>query len=207
MNSFFPLNLLKNAKHLKIFILGTSSLVGICILFFSFVYVKAFEKNYANPLALTTEGKIIPSKLVPLEKLFVKEATEHLLTFTHYFFSYDQYNYAARIQKALSLGDDSIKIAYQRLKEKDLWYNLVVENSIVQKIKAQEASFFISIKEKGPHGWPFQIQAPLEITSSDKNQTFLLAVKGILKKTKRVNGSNPHGLLITAFTFEKKKLP
>lgn len=148
MKPTYLLDLLKNAKVLKIFILGSSLIVGVCILFLSFVYVKTFERNYAKPLQISTQGQLIPSELVKVEDLFAKEAREHLLTFSTYFFSYDQYNYAARIQKALLLGDSSIQIAYERLKGKELWYSFVVENSMVQTLNSKHAS--ISIGQKGP---------------------------------------------------------
>lgn len=196
------IKLRESARILKIFIVGSFLLVSASIFVFSVLYVKKFRSSFERLLAITDTGEVFSPKMIKLENQFSLEAINHIKTFLEYFFSYDQNNYLRRIKKTLLLGDASVKLAYEKRKNKEYIYSSTVENSILSKILFSAIANEIMLEYKKDHTWGFFIETQLQIDTSGKKDLFLLKAKGTLQKTKRQIRVNPHGLLICDFSYE-----
>jgi len=194
------LNFLKSQNLVKTFILGSSLFVSLIILLVSQSSLKSFKKDFSKALIISSNGEIITPEIIKVEDIFLVEAKDHLKNFMDCFFSFDQFSFDSQLQKALSLGDHSIKLAYERLKKTH--YDQIIEKSISQKVKWQNLSSEIEIGEQTQRGWFFQIKTLLEINISNEKTHDILQAKGFLTKVKR-NPKNPHGLLISDFSFTK----
>ena len=86
-----------------------------------------------SAFAVSTEGSVIPLKLVSQYENLEVEALAHLELFHKYFYNIDAGNYETRLEKALWLGNSSVDALY-RQKKSDGVYNRLLQYSLVQKV-------------------------------------------------------------------------
>lgn len=198
-------NVIENFNLIKYYIIGISAIcISLIICFFYFSH-KNHLYNMNHAFKINTSGELIPMEVVELRKEFSTEAKHHLKIFVDSFFGYDQNNYESQIEKALWLGDDSIKEAYERFKNVEGWYDKVVQNSIIQKILWREDPNEIEIKDiEKEEPWPFELKTLLEINLSGNKKFYDLLIRGNLIRVSRHYPKNPHGFLITHFTYRLK---
>lgn len=83
--------------------------------------------------AISTDGSIIPLKLVTQKENFRVEALAHLALFHTYFYNIDPSNYESNLEKALWLGNSSVSNLFRQKKAEGV-YNRLLQYSLVQKV-------------------------------------------------------------------------
>ena len=160
------------------------------------------NKNAMNSaFAISTDGSIIPLKLVSQKENFKVEALAHLQLFHNYFYNIDASNYEKNLKKALWLGNSSVDNLY-RQKKADGVYNRLLQYSLVQKALSIDSQL---TENNGSYG--FTTKTIFEINRGSIIDTYELVSTGNLIMVDRNFPNNPHGLLITNY-FENtlKKL-
>ncbi len=161
----------------------------------------ANKKVLNSAFAITTDGSIIPLKLVTQKENFKVEALAHLELFHTYFYNIDASNYDKNLEKALWLGNSSVDNLY-RQKKSDGVYNRLLQYSLVQEVLSIDSK----IDEKNG-SYAFRTVTIFEINRGSIVDTYELVSTGNLIMVDRNFPNNPHGLLITNY-FENtlKKL-
>ena len=179
--------------------------VVVCALLSSTFSVWVAFNTHKNALnsafAISTDGSIIPLKLVTQKENFKVEALAHLELFHEYFYNIDASNYQRNLEKALWLGNSSVDNLY-RQKKADGVYNRLLQYSLVQKVLSIDSSI---IENNGLFN--FKTTTLFEINRGSVIDTYELVSSGNLIVVDRNFPNNPHGLLITNY-FENtlKKL-
>ena len=179
--------------------------VVVCALLSSTFSVWVAFNTHKNALnsafAISTDGSIIPLKLVTQKENFKVEALAHLELFHEYFYNIDASNYQRNLEKALWLGNSSVDNLY-RQKKADGVYNRLLQYSLVQKVLSIDSSI---IENNGLFN--FKTTTLFEINRGSVIDTYELVSSGNLIVVDRNFPNNPHGLLITDY-FENtlKKL-
>ncbi|MCK0156369.1 conjugal transfer protein TraK [Cellulophaga sp. F20128] len=159
------------------------------------------QKALNSAFAISTDGSIIPLKLVTQKENFKVEALAHLELFHNYFYNIDASNYERNLEKALWLGNSSIDNLY-RQKKADGVYNRLLQYSLVQKVLGIKSQI---VEKNGTYN--FKTVTLFEINRGSIIDTYELVSSGNLIMVDRNFPNNPHGLLITSY-FENtlKKL-
>jgi hypothetical protein len=179
--------------------------VVVCALLLSTFSVWVAFNTHKNALnsafAISTDGSIIPLKLVTQKENFKVEALAHLDLFHNYFYNIDASNYERNLEKALWLGNSSVDNLY-RQKKADGVYNRLLQYSLVQKVISIDSR----INETNG-SYSFITTTLFEINRGSVIDTYELVSSGNLIVVDRNFPNNPHGLLITDY-FENtlKKL-
>jgi len=179
--------------------------VVVCALLLSTFSVWVAFSTHKNALnsafAISTDGSIIPLKLVTQKENFKVEALAHLDLFHNYFYNIDASNYERNLEKALWLGNSSVDNLY-RQKKADGVYNRLLQYSLVQKVISIDSR----INETNG-SYSFITTTLFEINRGSVIDTYELVSSGNLIVVDRNFPNNPHGLLITDY-FENtlKKL-
>lgn len=158
--------------------------------------IKQHKQMIENAFAISTEGSVIPLKLVSQYENMEVEALSHLELFHQYFYDIDAGNYESQLEKALWLGNSSVDALY-RQKKADGVYNRLLQYSLVQKVKSISSRINI---QKEPY--VFETTTVFEINRGSVIDTYELLTMGSLIHVDRNFPNNTHGLLITEF-FEK----
>ncbi|WP_428743314.1 conjugal transfer protein TraK [Tenacibaculum sp.] len=166
-----------------------------CILSILMV-IKLHKETVDNAFVVSTDGSVIPLKLVSQQENLKVEALSHLELFHTYFYGIDASNYEKNLEKALWLGNSSVDALY-RQKKSDGVYNRLLQYSLVQRILSIESKVDI---QNGPYR--FETKTIFEINRGSITDTYELITTGNLIKVDRNFPKNTHGLLITNF-FEK----
>jgi len=158
--------------------------------------IKQHKQMTENAFAISTEGSVIPLKLVSQYENLEVEALSHLELFHKYFYDIDATNYERQLEKALWLGNSSVDALY-RQKKADGVYNRLLQYSLVQKVT--EVSSQVNI-QKEPYA--FETTIFFEINRGAVIDKYELISSGSLIHVDRSFPNNTHGLLITDY-FEK----
>ncbi|MBD0831522.1 conjugal transfer protein TraK [Aestuariibaculum sediminum] len=158
--------------------------------------IKQHKQMIESAFAVSTEGSVIPLKLVSQYENLEVEALAHLELFHKYFYNIDAGNYESQLEKALWLGNSSVDALY-RQKKADGVYNRLLQYSLVQKVT--QISSQVNI-QKEPY--MFETTTVFEINRGSVIDTYELVTTGSLIHVDRNFPNNTHGLLITTF-FEK----
>lgn len=190
-------------------ILQLNRIVVIVVVFFAFSSSifsgwMAFIMNKRalnSAFVVTTNGEVIPLKLVSQRENFKVEALAHLELFHQYFYNIDASNYEKNLEKALWLGNSSVDNLY-RQKKADGVYNRLIQYSLVQKVLSIN-----SVIEKQDDNYSFKTITIFEINRGSIIDRYEIVSTGSLLNVDRHFPNNPHGLLITNY-FENtlKKL-
>tara|TARA_R110002033_G_scaffold66981_3_gene117956 strand:+ start:1694 stop:2311 length:618 start_codon:yes stop_codon:yes gene_type:complete len=179
--------------------------VVVCALLSSTFSVWVAFNTHKNALnsafAISTDGSIIPLKLVTQKENFKVEALAHLELFHEYFYNIDASNYERNLEKALWLGNSSVDNLY-RQKKVDGVYNRLLQYSLVQKVLSIDSEI-----NENNGSYNFMTTTLFEINRGSVIDTYELVSSGNLIVVDRNFPNNPHGLLITNY-FENtlKKL-
>ena len=116
---------------------------------------------------------------------------DHIKTFHHYFFTLDpdEKVIQSNISAALNLADESAKRAYDNLKEKGYFNNLIAAN-ISQEIAVDSISLDLN-----QYPYPFRCYATQQLIRATSTITRKLVTSGTLRNVSR-SDNNPHGFLI-----------
>ncbi len=158
-----------------------------------FLVVKLHKETVNNAFAITTEGSVIPLKLVSQYENLEVEALAHLELFHRYFYHIDASNYEKHLEKALWLGNSSVDGLYQQ-KKADGVYNRLLQYSLVQRVISIDSKVNI---QKAPY--TFETTTFFEVNRGAIIDTYELKTTGNLIHVDRNFPNNTHGLLITNF--------
>jgi len=151
------------------------------------------KKALNNAFAISTNGEVIPLKLVSQKENFKVETLAHLELFHNYFYNIDASNYEKNLEKALWLGNSSVDNLY-RQKKADGVYNRLLQYSLVQKVLSIDSQ----IEEKNGT-YSFRTITIFEINRGTIIDIYELVSTGNLIMVDRNFPNNPHGLLITNY--------
>lgn len=172
------------------------SVVAACLLtsVTAMLTVFRFNKKMMNSaFVVTTDGSVIPLKLVSQRENMEVEALAHLDLFHHYFYGLDGSNYVRNLEKALWLGDSTVDNVY-RQKKSDGVYNRLLQYSLVQKVIGIDTELSLSNEVIA-----FRSETIFEINRGSVIDRYQLVTTGNLVKVDRNFPNNTHGLLITDF--------
>ncbi|MGJ5641496.1 conjugal transfer protein TraK [Formosa sp. S-31] len=155
--------------------------------------VKQHKSMLEHAFAISTEGNVIPLKLVTQYENLEVEALAHLELFHNYFYDIDASNYQRQTEKALWLGNSSVDALY-RQKKADGVYNRLLQYSLVQKVTSVKSTINI---QKSPY--EFHTTTVFEINRGSIVDHYELITTGTLIHVDRNFPNNTHGLLITDF--------
>lgn len=197
-----PLNHIKIASVFNLtpyFILGLLLVILslIASLFYSFFQLDRYREKHA--ISLTQTPLLLPKEKEKMKRSLEISAKAHLRDFIELFFSYNKKNYQERIERALWMGDDSIRQIYESFQR---WYNTVDQNEVIQKISWEDPDNQIQLQYKENHTWEFFLTSSLDIgyATGEKKENVLQA-KGQLKEVSKDFPLNPHGFLICNFSY------
>lgn len=172
-----------------------------CSIFSLFMTFWMHNKSLNSAFAISTEGSVIPLRLVEVKENFKVEALAHLELFHLYFYGVDASNYKRNLEKALWLGDSSVSELFQQKKSEGI-YNRLLQYSLIQKVLDIDTQ----LRDRGDY-FSFRTVVVFEIKRGAVTDTYQLTTSGNLIHVDRNFPHNPHGLLVTNF-FENtlKKL-
>lgn len=174
-------------------VIGAALTCIVCIL----SVIKLHNETVNNAFVVSTDGNVIPLKMVRQQENLEVEILSHLELFHTYFYHIDASNYEKHLEKALWLGNSSIDALY-RQKKADGVYNRLLQYSLVQKVLKVESK--IDIQQEP---YQFETTTAFEINRGSVTDTYELVTTGNLINVDRNFPKNTHGLLITNF-FENK---
>lgn len=197
-----PFKNIYNVLKLNRFIVITVVVCAMsCSVFSLYMTFWMHQKSLNSAFAISTEGSVIPLKLVEVKENFKVEALAHLELFHLYFYGLDASNYEHNLEKALWLGDGSVSELFQQKKSEGI-YNRLLQYSLIQRVleidtQLQDQDDFFS----------FRTVVVFQIKRGEVTDTYQLTTSGNLIHVDRNFPHNPHGLLVTNF-FENglKKL-
>jgi len=189
-------------KHIKTF---SIFLIIACILTSGFVVYKSFEmvKTVQEKIYILANGKAIEAFSAERKDNVGVELRDHIKMFHHYFFTLDpdEKVIQANISSALNLADESAKKAYDNLKEKGYYNNLISAN-ISQEISVDSTKLDID-----QYPFYFRCYATQKLVRSTSTITRKLITQGYLRNVSR-SDNNPHGFLIQRWeTLENRDEP
>lgn len=172
-----------------------------CSVFSLYMTFWMHKKSLNSAFAISTEGNVIPLRLVEVKENFKVEALAHLELFHLYFYGIDASNYERNLEKALWLGDSSVSDLFQQKKSEGI-YNRLLQYSLIQKVLDIDTQ----LQNQGDY-FSFSTVVVFEIKRGEVTDTYQLNTSGNLIHVDRNFPHNPHGLLVTNF-FENglKKL-
>lgn len=189
-------------KHIKTF---SIFLIIACILTSGFAVYKSFEmvKTVQEKIYILANGKAIEAFSAERKDNVGVELRDHIKMFHHYFFTLDpdEKVIQANISSALNLADESAKKAYDNLKEKGYYNNLISAN-ISQEISVDSTKLDID-----QYPFYFRCYATQKLVRSTSTITRKLITQGYLRNVSR-SDNNPHGFLIQRWeTLENRDEP
>lgn len=158
--------------------------------------IKQHKQMIESAFVISTEGSVIPLKLVTQYENLEVEAFAHIELFHKYFYNIDAGNYESQLEKALWLGNSSLDALY-RQKKADGVYNRLLQYSLVQKVT--QVSSQVNIQREP---YQFETTTIFEINRGAVIDRYELISTGSLIHVDRSFPNNTHGLLVTNY-FEK----
>lgn len=177
-------------SHIKRFSLF---LISACLLISGFAIYKGLSiaDHAQQRVYILANGKVLEAVSADRKDNIAVELRDHIKMFHHYFFTLDpdEKVIQANISLALNLADESAKRAYDNLKEKGYFNNLISAN-ISQEIVVD--STLLDIKE---YPYYFRCYATQKLIRATSTVTRKLLTTGTLRNVSR-SDNNPHGFLI-----------
>ena len=177
-------------SHIKRFSLF---LILACLLISAFAIYKGFTiaDRAQQRVYILANGKVLEAAAGERKDNISVEIKDHIKMFHHYFFTLDpdEKVIQANILAALNLADESAKRAYDNLKEKGYFNNLISAN-ISQEIVVD--STHIDLDE---YPYPFKCYATQRLIRATSTLRRKLITSGTLRNVAR-SDNNPHGFLI-----------
>jgi conjugative transposon TraK protein len=180
------------------FILVTAGVIMLC----GFCVYKSFRMvtGAQGKIYVLASGKAMQAFAEERKENIPVEAKDHIAAFHQYFFtlSPDDKQILAGITKALYLGDESVKRAYDNLKESN-YYTSIISGNVSQAVKTD--SITVNTAE---YPFYFRFYGKQEITRATTVVTRSLVTEGYLRNVPR-SDNNSHGLLIERWQIIENK--
>ena len=177
-------------KHIKTF---SIFLILACILISGFSIYKSYEmvKTAQEKIYILANGKAIEVFSAERKDNVGVELRDHIRTFHHHFFTLDPDEKVIQnnISKAMNLADESAKKAYDNLREKG-FYNNIISANISQEITIDSVELDID-----QYPFYFRCYATQQLIRSTSSVTRKLITHGYVRNVSR-SDNNPHGFLI-----------
>lgn len=177
-------------SHIKRFSLF---LIIACLLIAALAIYKGFDfaGKAQGKVYILANGKALEALSADRKDNIDVEIRDHIKMFHHYFFTLDpdEKVIQGNISAALNLADESAKRAYDNLKEKGYYTNLISAN-ISQEIAVDSIKLDLN---RYPYAFQcFATQQLIRATSTLKRK---LITSGTVRNVSR-SDNNPHGFLI-----------
>lgn len=172
------------------------SVVALCLLACSFAIwtvSRMHQRMLSTAFAISSEGEILPLKLVNTREHLEVEARSHLDRFHRLFYGMDAGNYKTQLDKALWLGDSSVDQVYKQ-KKTDGVYNRLLQFALRQEV--MHVAIELELDQE-PYG--FRAVTEFEVVRGSVRDRYRLSSSGKLVHVERSFPQNPHGLLITEY--------
>ncbi len=188
-------------RHIRSFSL---LLITSCILLCCYCIYKSFSMVTATQqrIYILANGKALEVFSSDRRDNIPVEARDHVKTFHQLFFTLDPDDKVihTNITKALYLADGSAKRAYDDLKEKGYYTNIIAGN-ISQQVIVDSVS--VDINE---YPYRFRCYATQNIIRATSTVSRILITEGTLRNVSR-SDNNPHGFLIERWaTIENRDI-
>jgi conjugative transposon TraK protein len=189
-------------SHIKRF---SIFLILACACIAAFAIYKGFDlaSRAQKQVYILANGKVLEAVSADRKDNIAVEIRDHIKMFHHYFFTLDpdEKVIQANISSALNLADQSAKKAYDNLKEKGYFNNLISAN-ISQEIAVDSIQLDLNL-----YPYPFKCYATQRLIRATSTVTRKLITSGNLRNVSR-SDNNPHGFLIQRWqTLENKDEP
>ncbi|RZM19347.1 MAG: conjugative transposon protein TraK [Pedobacter sp.] len=174
-------------KRFSFFLVIACLLISVFAIYKGFTMVdKAQQKVY-----ILANGKVLEAAVGERKDNITVEIRDHIKMFHHYFFSLDpdEKVIQSNINAALNLADESAKRAYDNLKEKGYFNNLISANI------SQEISVDSTQVDLDAYPYVFTCYATQRLIRSTSTIQRKLVTTGTLRNVSR-SDNNPHGFLI-----------
>ncbi len=182
-------------KRKDIMVIGF--LATLVVLFISFaLLLLAFQSKIINSRTAIDlyDGSVKRITLIDAIKAREMEAYHQSRYFMENFFEYDKSNYKTRLNRALWIGDNSVKKVYSELM-KNGWYNNVIDGNLRQYVSYKNEWITIDFSSK-----PYRVIFKFEIILRGDNyeeEIHAGAVSFYLSDCSIDMENNPHGYEIT----------
>lgn len=177
-------------KHIKIF---SICLIIACMLISGFAIYKSYDmvKMVQEKIYILANGKAIEVFSAERKDNIGVELRDHIRTFHHHFFTLDPDEKVIQnnISKALNMADESAKKAYDNLKEKG-FYNNIISANISQEISIDSVELDVD-----QYPFYFRCYATQQLIRSTSSVRRKLITHGYVRNVSR-SDNNPHGFLI-----------
>jgi len=177
-------------SHIKRFSLF---LISACVLLSSFAIYKGFDlaTKAQKQVYILANGKVLEAISAQRKDNIGVEIRDHIKMFHHYFFTLDpdEKVIQTNISSALNLADQSAKKAYDNLKEKGYFNNLISAN-ISMEIAVDSIQLDLN-----QYPYAFKCYATQRLIRATSAITRKLITTGNLRNVSR-SDNNPHGFLI-----------
>lgn len=177
-------------RHIKIF---SVFIIGACVLISGFAIYKSYDmaSTAQARIYILANGKALEAFSAERKDNIEVELRDHIRMFHHHFFSLDpdEKVIQGNILKALNLADESAKKAYDNLKEKGFYTNLIAAN-ISQEIQVDSITLDLD-----QYPYYFRCYATQQLIRSTSAVTRKLATQGYIRNVSR-SDNNSHGFLI-----------
>ncbi|TCC91930.1 conjugative transposon protein TraK [Pedobacter frigiditerrae] len=189
-------------SHIKRF---SIFLILACLLISCFAIYKSFDMVNAvqAKVYILANGKAIEAFSTERKDNLPVELRDHIKTFHHLFFTLDPDDKVIQtnVSNSLNLADESAKKAYDNLRERGYFNNLISAN-ISQEITIDSTSLDIN-----QYPFYFKCYATQRLIRSTSATTRKLVTQGYIRNVSR-SDNNPHGFLIQRWeTLENKDEP
>jgi conjugative transposon TraK protein len=189
-------------SHIKRF---SIFLILACAGIAAFAIYKGFDlaSRAQKQVYILANGKVLEAVSADRKDNIAVEIRDHIKMFHHYFFTLDpdEKVIQANISLALNLADQSAKKAYDNLKEKGYFNNLISAN-ISQEISVDSIQLDLNL-----YPYPFRCYATQRLIRATSTVTRKLVTSGNLRNVSR-SDNNPHGFLIQRWeTLENRDEP
>lgn len=177
-------------QHIKRFSLF---LILACIFISGFAIYKGFSiaDRSQQRVYILANGKVLEAISGERKDNIAVELRDHIKMFHHYFFTLDpdEKVIQSNMSSALNLADESAKRAYDNLKEKGYFNNLISAN-ISQEILVDSTSLDLA-----DYPYHFRCYATQKLIRATSTVTRKLMTSGTVRNVSR-SDNNPHGFLI-----------
>lgn len=177
-------------RHIKRF---SIFLILACIIISGFAIYKGFDiaSSAQDRVYILANGKALEAAGAERRDNIAVELRDHVKMFHHYFFSMDpdEKVIRANISMALNLADESAKKAYDNLREKGYFNNLISAN-ISQEITVDSTKLDLD-----QYPYRFRCYATQRLIRSSSTLVRKLVTAGEIRNVSR-SDDNPHGFLI-----------
>ena len=186
-------------RHVRLFtlvIIFLSLAVSSVAIFKSYQFAEQSREH----IYILANGKALEAFAAERKDNIPVEAKDHVRMFHHYFFSLepDEQQIKGNLEKALYLGDESVKRSYDNLKEK-AYYSSIVSGNISQELTVDSIRF-----DMNQYPFYFRCYAQQRIIRAGSITTRDMITEGYLRNTSRTD-HNPHGFLIEKWTTVQNK--